>query len=91
MSSGLMDGALGSSLEETAAVKLSAERNRVVSEGARAAPVAASMAGRAGSGEAASLVSGGDTDSDRLVNMSQSRVLCPHEKGSVVEAPFPRR
>ncbi len=45
-------GALVSSLREIAdAIRLLVERNRVVAEGAGGAPVAAALAGRAGSGK----------------------------------------
>ena len=67
LASGLMDGALVSTLKEVAhAVKLMVERNRVVSEGAGAASVAAAISGKAGHGKVACIVSGGNIDSGRL-------------------------
>jgi threonine dehydratase len=65
--SGLVDGALTASLDETAAaVRLLAERMRVVAEGAGGLALAAALAGRAGSGRVACIVSGGNIDSSRL-------------------------
>lgn len=61
--SGLLDGALQVSLAETrAAIRLLAERQRVIAEGAGAAPVAAALAGRAGPGKVVCVVSGGNID-----------------------------
>lgn len=59
----LVDGALTASLEETAAaVRLLAERTRVVAEGAGALAPAAALAGRAGGGRLVCVVSGGNID-----------------------------
>jgi len=59
----LLDGSLVVSLDETrAAIRLLAERGRVIAEGAGAAPVAAALAGRAGGGKVACVVSGGNID-----------------------------
>ena len=75
LASKLMNGALVSTLEEVAyAVKLMVERNRVVSEGAGAASVAAAISGKAGSGKVACIVSGGNIDSARLEAALQGRV-----------------
>jgi len=66
----LLDGALVSSLEEIArAIRLLAERNRVVAEGAGAAGVAAAMAGKAGKGKIVCIVSGGNIDSAALATI----------------------
>ncbi len=63
----LVDGALTASLDETAAaVRLLAERVRVIAEGAGALALAAAFAGRAGSGKIVCIVSGGNIDSSRL-------------------------
>ena len=63
----LMNGALVSSLEEiSSAVKIMVERNRVVSEGAGAASVAAAISGKAGHGKVVCIVSGGNIDTARL-------------------------
>lgn len=61
--SGLLDGALVVSLDEVrSAIRLLAERQGVIAEGAGAAPVAAALAGRAGGGKVVCLVSGGNID-----------------------------
>ncbi|MCY4071217.1 MAG: threonine/serine dehydratase [Chloroflexi bacterium] len=61
--SGLLDGALVVSLDEVrAAIRLLAERQRVIAEGAGAASVAAALAGRAGGGKVVCVVSGGNID-----------------------------
>ena len=66
----LLDGALVSSLEEIArAIRVLAERNRVVAEGAGAAGVAAAMAGKAGKGKIVCIVSGGNIDSATLATI----------------------
>jgi threonine dehydratase len=60
----LVAGSIVVGLEEiAAAVRLLAERNRVVAEGAGAAPVAAALSGEAGSGKIVCVVSGGNIDS----------------------------
>ena len=59
----LLDGALVVSLDEVKdAIRLLAERGRVIAEGAGAAPVAAALAGRAGSGKVVCVISGGNID-----------------------------
>ena len=63
----IVDGALVVTLAETAAaVRLLAERARVVAEGAGGLALAAALAGRAGSGTVVCIVSGGNIDSDKL-------------------------
>ena len=63
----LVDGAFTASLEETAAaVRLLAERTRIVAEGAGALALAAALAGRAGSGRVVCVVSGGNIDLSTL-------------------------
>src|SRR5262245_31678813 len=63
----LIDGALVASLAEVAAaMRLLAERNRIVAEGAGAWPVACALAGQAGSGKIACVVSGGNIDLKKL-------------------------
>jgi threonine dehydratase len=63
----LISGGLVSSLDETAAaVKLLADRARVVAEGAGALALASALAGRAGTGRVVAIVSGGNIDDDRL-------------------------
>lgn len=61
--SALLDGSLIATLDEVAsAVRLLASRAHVVAEGAGAAPVAAALSGRAGTGRLACVVSGGCID-----------------------------
>jgi threonine dehydratase len=59
----LIDDALVATLAETAAaVRLIAERLRVIAEGAGALAAAAALAGRAGAGRIVTIVSGGNID-----------------------------
>jgi threonine dehydratase len=61
----LVDGAIVASLEQiAAAMRLIAERARVVTEGAGACSLAAALSGRAGSGRVVCIVSGGNIDLD---------------------------
>jgi threonine dehydratase len=63
----LIDGSLVASLEEIAgALRLMAERNRVIAEGAGACPVACALAGKAGAGKVVCVVSGGNIDFNTL-------------------------
>ena len=66
----LLDGSLVVTLAEAAAaMKMVAERNRVILEGAAACAVAAAMSGRAGSGKVVAIVSGGNIDLDKFAEM----------------------
>jgi threonine dehydratase len=66
----LLGGSLVSTLDEiAAAVRLLAERSRVVAEGAGAAGVAAALAGKAGDGRVVCIVSGGNIDSAKLAKI----------------------
>jgi threonine dehydratase len=59
----LVDGYIVVSLEETkAAMRLMAEKARVIAEGAGALPVAAALTGKAGKGPIVAIVSGGNID-----------------------------
>jgi threonine dehydratase len=61
--SGLVDGAFPVSLDDAAAaVRLLAERVRVIAEGAGALGLAVALSGRAGGGRIACIVSGGNID-----------------------------
>jgi threonine dehydratase len=63
----LLDGSLVASLDDvTGAVRLLAERARVVAEGAGATPVALALSGAAGSGKVVCVVSGGNIDAAKL-------------------------
>ena len=68
--SSLVDGSLVVELEAVAAaLRLLLERNRVLAEGAGATPVAAALAGLAGSGKVVCVVSGGNLDSSKLIKI----------------------
>jgi threonine dehydratase len=68
----LLAGSLVASLSEVAAaVRLLLEYNRVLAEGAGAAPVAAALAGRAGGGNVVCIVSGGNIDAAKLALILQ--------------------
>jgi threonine dehydratase len=66
----LLDGSLVVTLTEAAqAMKIVAERNRIIIEGAAACAVAAALAGRAGSGKIVAIVSGGNIDLDKFAQL----------------------
>jgi threonine dehydratase len=72
---GLLDGSEVATLEETAgAVRLLAERARVVAEGAGALAAAVALSGRAGEGRIVCIVSGGNIDPDKLATILSGRV-----------------
>jgi threonine dehydratase len=69
----LLDGSLVATLDEvTAAVRLLAERARVVAEGAGATPVALARNGAAGTGKVVCIVSGGNIDASKLAEILAS-------------------
>jgi threonine dehydratase len=66
----LLDGSMVVSLKEAAhAMKLLAERNRIIAEGAAACAVAAAFSGRAGSGKVVAIVSGGNIDLEKFAQI----------------------
>jgi len=66
----LVDQAVAIPLDEvTAAVRVLAERIRVIAEGAGALAVAAALSGRAGSGKVACVVSGGNINLSKLAEI----------------------
>lgn len=66
----LLDASLVVDLQEIGeAIRLLAERNRIIAEGAGAAPVAAALAGHAGSGKVVCVVSGGNIDLAKLAKI----------------------
>ena len=70
----LLAGSLVTSLDEVAAaIRLLAERNRVIAEGAGATSVAAALAGRAGAGKIVCVVSGGNLDPLTLAAILEGR------------------
>ena len=63
----LLDGSIVVTLDEAAAaMKLAAERNRIIVEGASACAIAAAISGRAGTGKVVALVSGGNIDLEKF-------------------------
>ena len=70
----LIDGSLVAGLDQVAsAVRLLAERNHLIAEGAGACPVACALSGKAGGGKVVCIVSGGNIDSTTLC-----RILTGH-------------
>jgi threonine dehydratase len=70
LASPLLDGAQAATLEDTAeAVRLLAERARVIAEGAGALAVAAALSGKIGSGKIVAVVSGGNIDFSTLTRI----------------------
>jgi threonine dehydratase len=66
----VVDDYLVVSLEETRkAMRLMAEKTRIVSEGAGALPLAAALSGKAGKGPIVAIVSGGNIDLDKFCNL----------------------
>jgi threonine dehydratase len=64
---GLVDAALVAQLDAVAAaLRLLAERNRIIAEGAGACPVACALDGQAGAGKVVCVVSGGNIDLEKL-------------------------
>ena len=71
----LLDGSLTVSIDETAnALRLIAERNRVIAEGAGAVSAAVALSGQAGTGKVVCVVSGGNIDSGKLTTILQGNV-----------------
>ncbi|HKG91871.1 MAG TPA: threonine/serine dehydratase [Gemmatimonadaceae bacterium] len=70
LASTLLAGSLVVPLAAVAdALRLLAERNRVIAEGAGATPVAAALAGKGGRGKVVCVVSGGNIDSAKLAKI----------------------
>jgi threonine dehydratase len=66
----LLDGSLVAKLDEVVrAVRLLAERNRTIAEGAGASSVACALGGQAGTGKVVCVVSGGNIDLDKLCGL----------------------
>jgi threonine dehydratase len=71
----VVDSSLVSTLEEIgAAIRLLAERNHVIAEGAGACSLAAALSGRAGGGKIACIISGGNIDTDKLGSLLNGRL-----------------
>jgi threonine dehydratase len=68
---GLIDGSIVADLADVAAaVRLLAERNHVIAEGAGACPVACALSGKAGGGKVVCVVSGGNIDLKTLCTVA---------------------
>ena len=62
-------------LEEiVASIRLLADRNSVIAEGAGAASVAAALSGQAGSGKVVCIVSGGNIDAGKLARILSGEI-----------------
>ncbi len=71
----LLSGSIVVSLEQiAAAIRLVAERNRIIAEGAAATSVAAALTGRAGDGSVVCVISGGNISFDRLTAVLEGRI-----------------
>jgi threonine dehydratase len=69
----VVDGSIVVTLEETRrAMRLMAEKARVISEGAGALPLAAALTGKAGPGPIVAIVSGGNIDLDKYCEILAS-------------------
>ena len=69
----VVDGAIVVSLEETkSAMRLLAEKARVVAEGAGALSVAAALGGKAGRGPIVAIISGGNIDLKKFCELVES-------------------
>src|SRR4029077_5913544 len=68
---GLVDGCFVVTLDETRhAMRLMAEKARVISEGAGALPLAAALTGKAGKGPIVAIVSGGNIDLNKFCELT---------------------
>jgi threonine dehydratase len=69
----LLDGCLVAQVAEVAsAIKLIAERNHIIAEGAGATALACVLAGRAGTGKVACILSGGNIDMPKFIEIMVS-------------------
>jgi threonine dehydratase len=72
----LIDGSLVAELDEVAsALRLIAERNHIIAEGAGACAVACALSGKAGGGKVVCIVSGGNIDPAALCRILNSEPL----------------
>jgi threonine dehydratase len=75
LASKLLDGALTVSVQQTAdAIRLLADRHHVIAEGAGALALAAALDHKAGSGKIACIVSGGNLDPAKLIQILNGEV-----------------
>src|SRR3954468_2904817 len=74
----VVDGFIVVSLEETkVAMRLMAEKARVIAEGAGALPLAAALTGKAGPGPIVAIVSGGNIDLDKYCEILRPTTTSP--------------
>jgi len=75
LASNLLDDGLTTSVKKTAyAVRLLAERNRIIAEGAGALSVAVALTGKAGTGKVVCIISGASIDLEKLVKIFQGQI-----------------
>lgn len=75
LASQLLDGSLVVEIAQVAeAIRLMNERNHIVAEGAGAVALAAALGGGAGTGKIACIVSGGNIDSEKLIQILRGGV-----------------
>ena len=73
----LIDGSLVADFNSVAnALRLMLTHNHIVAEGAGACPVACALSGKAGTGKIVCIVSGGNIDSSKLVNLLKDSFSC---------------
>jgi threonine dehydratase len=75
LASQLLDDSLVVGIDEVvSAIRLLAERNCIIVEGAGATSVAAALTGKAGSGKVVCIISGGNIDRSKLVQILEGKV-----------------
>jgi len=75
LASRLLDGSMVTTLSQVAsAIKLAAERNHVIAEGAAGTAIAAALTGQAGRGKVACVVSGGNLNCEQLAQILQGQI-----------------
>ncbi len=66
----MLDGSLVASLAQVSdSIRLLAERNRIIAEGAGASSAAVALAGKAGAGKVVCIISGGNIDAAKLIKI----------------------
>ena len=73
--SGLVNDSIVLSLKQIAdAIKLLIERSRIIAEGAGGSSVAAALTGKAGNGKIVCVISGGNIDAEKLIQILSGRI-----------------
>ncbi|MDZ4729708.1 MAG: pyridoxal-phosphate dependent enzyme [Xanthomonadales bacterium] len=71
----LIDGAVVASVHDISdTIRILFERHRVIVEGAGAAPIAAALAGKGGSGKVVCVISGGNLESEFLIDILRGKM-----------------